>query len=242
VVCKSQLAIASGLLVLLSQSGKRKVAVVQAFIDESGTDERSPVLSVAGFSGTLLQWERFLELWAPFSERFHAKDAEWLFKDLCVAIEESDVRGVLVTVEKECFRAANAHFRTVFGNAYASCALLCATHIYMLADRPVSFVVEHGQPNVEFVRRTLEALMDVENSKIAAVTTAKKYEFIQLHTADFVSHIASSYDVVWMRRLFEAGKLEHTHVTEDILRTTSEEVSELFKKARRIRRANRAGV
>ncbi len=211
---------------------------MQAFIDESGTDERAPVVSVAGFSGTQAEWNNFLDIWSP--SEFHAKDSDWLFPELCTAIEQSRVNGVVVTVAKECFQAgAGAHFKTALGNAYASCTLVCATHICMGADRPVSFVIEHGQPNVGFVKRTLEALMETENSKIAAVAVAKKPEFVQLHTADFVSHIASSHDVAWMKRLMDAGRLVQAHITREILRDTSEKVSRLFREARRLRRLNR---
>ena len=85
---------------------------------------------------------------------------------------------------------------------------------------------------MSFVKGLLEGMIGYSRWSVAAVTVAKKCGFIEMHTADFLSHIASTHDVRWMERLFNADRLVHDHVTEEMLRDTSSQVIELFKQAR----------
>jgi hypothetical protein len=211
----------------------------QAFLDESGTHPEAPVLSVGGFYGNSEQWQTFRQLWVPRSRRFHAKDSTSLFPDLCSAIEKSKVSGVLLTIGKRTYKTyANDHLKTALGNPYSICAFLCAITICeRLNSQPVSIILEEGQPNLSFVKATLEGMMSHKSEwSIAAVEIAKKSDFIELHTADFLSHIASSHDLGWMQRLFEADRLEHGHVTEKMLQGASPQVTALFSRARAARK------
>ena len=211
----------------------------QAFLDESGTHPETPVLSVGGFYGGPEQWQTFRDLWKPTSQGFHAKDSTRLFPDLCSAIEKSNVNGVLLTIGKRVYKAyATDHLKTALGNPYSICAFLCAITICKrLNSQPVSIVLEEGQPNLSFVTAILEGMMAHEKEwSIAAVEIAKKSDFIELHTADFLSHIASSHDLGWMQRLFEADRLEHGHVTEKMLQGASPQVTALFSRARAARK------
>jgi hypothetical protein len=70
---------------------------------------------------------------------------------------------------------------------------------------------------------------------VVAVSVAKKSDFIEMHTADFLSHVASSHDVQWMQRLFDRDRLVQGHVTEEMLKEASPQVSELFRRARAAR-------
>ena len=91
---------------------------------------------------------------------------------------------------------------------------------------------EQGQPNFEFVKRILDAMMDSGEYCLASVASAKKANFIELHAADFVSHCASSHEKPPLQRLFNAGLLKHGHVTEQILRDTGPSVTAIVKKAK----------
>lgn len=100
------------------------MTMLHAFLDESGTNPETPVLSVGGFYGTKEQWEIFRWLWRPYSTGFHATRSTRLFPQLCSAIECSRVRGVLLSVGKETYKSyASTHLQTAVGNAYSICAL-----------------------------------------------------------------------------------------------------------------------
>ncbi len=218
--------------------------MLDAFLDESGTHPETPVLSVGGFYGSKQQWDIFRQQWEPRSEGFHAKGSSRRFPELCSAIEHSKINGVLLTIGKETYKTyANAHLKTAVGNAYSVCAFLCAIQICVAANNtPVSIVLEQGQPNLSFVKNILEDMIDAGEWSIAAVDSAQKSDFIELHTADFLSHIASSHDVAWMQRLFDSRRLVHGHVTEKMLREAGPKVTELFRQARTARKKTKTGT
>ncbi|HET6144217.1 MAG TPA: hypothetical protein VFE02_11970 [Candidatus Acidoferrales bacterium] len=230
------------LLSLFSGDGRRIVAVVnvayRAFLDESGTNPETPVLSVAGFYGTKDQWETFRSNWLPHSNGFHAKKSERLFPQLFNAINASKINGVLITISKEnYYQYANAHQKTAIGNPYSVCAFLCILHICVkVQDSTTAFVLEEGQPNLGFVKEILEMFMATGRVRISAVASAKKTDFIELHAADFVSHIASAHETEWMQKLFDADRLEHGHVTKQLIAENSPRVTELFRQAKHARK------
>ena len=157
---------------------------------------------------------------------------------MCSAIERSAITGFLVTVNAETYRThASNHMKTAVGNAYSVCTLLCARSLCdKEGSRRVSFVLEDGQPNLAFVRGVLEHMKLEKPQRVVAVTVARKGDYVELHTADFLSHIASTYDRAWMERLFSTGRLFHAHVTEEIIRTTVPEISEIYRRARMLRK------
>jgi hypothetical protein len=224
---------------LFCGAGRRIVAVIHAhaFLDESGTNPETPVLSVAGFYGDENQWSNYRSAWLPHSRAFHAKNCARLFPQLFVAIEASKVTGILTTIGKKTYEQhATAHLKTAVGNPYSLSAFLCVMAICReVGDRSVSFVLEEGQPNVSWVKHILEAMMNDEGSCVAAVATAKKTDFIELHAADFVSHIASAHEKEWLQKLFDAGRLKMGHVTEKMIRDAAPQVRELFRLARHFR-------
>jgi hypothetical protein len=199
------------------------VNAIQSFLDERGTNPEIPVLSVPGCYAEQDPWAEFKRLWAPLADGFHAKSGSRLFGPLTDAMGAARINSMLVTVSKEKFRAyANPHLKTALGNEYASCALLCVAQICeYAAPKASSFILESGQPNVNVVKRTIEMMMDAgyPEWRISAVASAKKNDFIELHTADFVSHIASTYDKPWMKILFDLKLLKHTHLTEQNLKS-----------------------
>jgi len=240
--------IGNDLLSLFSGDGSRIVVVIhstlRAFLDESGTHPETPVLSVAGFYGDKEQWDIFRREWLPYSDGFHAKKSDGLFPHLFAAINASKVSGVLVTIgKKNYYEYANAHLKTAVGNPYSICAFLCALHICgKVQDQPTAFVLEEGQPNLGFVKEILESFMSTGRAPISAVASARKADFIELHAADFVSHIASAHEKEWMQKLFDADRLEHGHVTKELLAENSPRVTELFRQARHARNKLKANV
>lgn len=226
-------------MALLCGDGERLVAVMELFIDESGTNPETPVLGVAGCYGNHEQWAMFKDIWKPHSKGFHARHSSQSFHVLVEAMEKANIQTVLVSVAKQVYKEyASAHLKTAIGNAYAACAMLCATQVCQrIEPTKASIVLEAGQPNLEFVRKTLEYLMDWEEFPIAAIAKAKKEDFIELHSADFVSHICSSYDKPWMSRLFDLKLLQHLHLTKGDLESAAPHATMLFTKSRAVRRA-----
>jgi hypothetical protein len=223
---------------MLLGDGERWLAVVtsDAYLDEAGTDAASSLVTVAGFYGNKEQWLVFRELWKPHSSGFHAKSCDERFPNLCDAIEKSEIDGIFITLEKRTYKAmATEHMKSRLGNPYALCAFQCVLTICTEVKAPTAFVLEHGQPNLPFVRSLLEYMMDSGQFCIAAVTGARKGDFIELHPADFVSHCASSHDTKWLQRLFDSHRLTHGHIGEKQLDGIGPELTALIKRAQRER-------
>ena len=230
------------LLRLLGGEGRRGVAVMQAFLDESGTNPETPVLAVAGCYGEEEQWREFRHYWTPYSKSFHAKDCSPRFSQLAGAMKTSGIKAVLMSVGKDTYKKfATAHLQTAVGNAYSCCTLLCAGRIGACVPKKTAFVLEAGQPNLGAVKNVLEALLDSGECWVGSVASAKKSDFIELQTADFVSHICSSYDKPWMGTLFELDILEHAHLTRETLEEASLKVTALFQVKKALRRAMKKG-
>ena len=210
---------------------------MKAFLDESGTNPETPVLSVAGFYGAEKEWAVFRNLWQPLSQDFHALRSTRLFPALCDAIEESKVNGIITSIAKSAYsEIATAHFKSFVGNPYAVCTFLTTLTICERTNQKTAFVLEQGQPNLEYVKRTIENMMDDGGWQIASVASAKKADFIELHPADFASHLSSSHDKPWMQRLFDSGRLHHGHVTREALYVACEEITKLISRAKRERK------
>src|SRR5579884_591760 len=111
----------------------------------------------------------------------------------------------------------------------------CAMQICEQVKEPTAFVIEQGQPNLAFVEKIMQAMIESGDSCMTSVRSAKKADFIELHPADFVSHCASSYDKPFLERLFKAKLLKHGHITQRVLAETAPEVSRIIRRARNIR-------
>jgi hypothetical protein len=221
---------------LLLGDGERWMAVMTAFLDESGTNDKLHCVSVAGFFGNQDQWKEFRRVWKPHSAGFHALNSAGSFPLLCEAIEASQIHGVVITLWKDHYKQlATDHMRSFMGNPYAICSFICAMQICEEVNTPTSFVFEQGQPNFEFVERILNAMMDSGEYCIASVTGAKKTDFIELHPADFISHCMSTYKKPPLQRLFDGKLLKHGHIQEDKLREVAPELTKLVHRARKER-------
>jgi len=213
------------------------MAVLGAFLDESGTDDKSKIVSVAGFYGNADQWGDFRNIWKPHSNSFHALNCGDRFPLLCGAIEASQIHGVVITLAKARYRElATAHMKSFMGNPYAICSFICAMQICGEARAPTSFIFEQGQPNFDFVRRVLDFMMDSGEFCIAAVAGAKKADFLELHPADFASHCASSHDKPPLQRLFDAHLLKHGHIGERELKNVAPYATKIVNQAKYQRR------
>jgi hypothetical protein len=233
-VCAESQDISHDFIRILSVGGKT-VAALTAFLDESGTNPEIPVLAVGGFYGNADQWTAFRNKWRPHSSNFHAKKSSRLFPQMFESIIKSGVLGIVVTVSKKIYKEkATDHLKTAVGNPYSVCALLCASTMCEESKKRISFVLENGQPNLEFVKGILEA-MSLQGHCVAAVASANKRDFVELHAADFLSHIVATRDLDWMQQLFDHKRLGHVHITKKILEETNPKITNLFRQAARTR-------
>lgn len=228
------------LVALFSGDGKRIVVVMEAFMDESGTHKGSPTVSVAAVVGAHWQWRRFLSFWDD--RYFHAKDPRCAPRKhgLFEAMQDSELKSFVAWIKPEDYRAhATAHFRSGLGNAYAVCAFASAMGVCKFCRDnnlgKIAFVLESGQPNVEFVRQTLEYMQTKERYRIASVAVANKKDFVQLCTADFVAHSRTS-DEEWFGFLYDSGRVSQDHITSEKLARMSSQITEAVNRFKRNRR------
>jgi hypothetical protein len=221
---------------MLLGDGERWLAVLTAFLDESGTHAGCPVVTVAGFYGNKKHWAAFRKAWGPYSSGFHAKDGDAKYARLFGAIEISGVNGLYITLGKATYRQnSTPQMLSRAGNEYSMCAFQCVLSICKAVASPTAFVLEQGQPNLEFVLKTLLYMLDSGDTCISSVTPGQKSDFIELHPADFVSHLASSNDKPWLQKLMDIHRLKHGHIGAKSLADIGPELKAIIAKAKRER-------
>jgi len=204
--------------------------VFEAFVDESGTHKGASVLSVAAMVGAHWQWKKFLSYWD--NRYFHAKESKCapLKPALFDAIQFSELEGFTAWMKPEDYEDhTTARFRSSMGNAYAMCTFACAIGVCKFARDAklgkVAFIIESGQPNVEWIKSVLEYMHAKERYGIASVAVAKKKDFVQLCTADFLAHSRSS-DLTWYQRLFDTCRVSSAHLKSDKLKDICQTIEE----------------
>jgi hypothetical protein len=220
--------------------------VLEAYLDESGTDERSPVVAVGCYGGHHDEWMAFEDAWNPILrcagiDCFHATDrrCDPLWPLLLETIQARKVQGLLLSVRHDDYKVIpTARFKSTLGNAYGACTFGCALQMAAWAREnnhgPVAVVIEDGQPNIRFVKETLEEMIGDEAFNIAAVTIARKRDFVPLQAADFLSHCCSLDRMEWLRGLIGDGygQALQGHYTPDDLRRLSQQMEEAWKQRR----------
>lgn len=209
----------------------------EAYFDESGTHDGAPILSVAACVGTQEQWSAFLKLWG--NPRFHAKerDSDPLKPKLLDIISKTKLIGMICFVKPAVFENNVSHqWKSALGNAYATCLFACALQICENCPDGVSFVIEDGQPNSEWVLKILRTMSTVTEweKRITSVALVKKRDFVQLHAADFLAHSWSTSSPMCA----DLKKTEHVFET-DISTVQFGELSKDLQKIVSLRRRHR---
>ncbi len=243
--------VSRGLIDLLSLRGRGCVAVLEAYLDESGTHRGAALLCVAGYVGNRKEWFAFEKEWQKQLNKanipcFHAKEPQCatLKLPLASAIEKRNIMGVICGVNPTIFsNHTSQQFKSVMGNAYAACTFVCALEICKRAKemgyKSVSFTVESGQPNSKFVERILSSMIYYPPVDIAGVMTAKKTEFLPLHAADFLSHVYSTHEREWLEYLMRSHKVKQTIIQPDNLKEVSALIRDLFNQKRALMARNK---
>jgi hypothetical protein len=224
--------------------------VLWAYLDESGTHKGSSSVKVAGFVGNENEWRYFQNKWvkklAQYNmDYFHAKNpnCDALRPHLAKEIIKRNLYGVGCSINPDDYNNYASHqFKSTIGNAYAICAFICAIHIADIAKDnnwgPVSFVLESGQPNVNFVGNMLKSMINDDRFNIAGVMIAGKKVFIPLQTADFLVHLYDAQnedDKKWFNYLIKNGNLNYVNIPNDEIERTSQTIKQLYSRQRYLR-------
>ncbi len=240
------------LIEFLSGNGRWCIAVLEAYLDESGTHDGAPILCVAGYVGKREQWLAYEKEWLPEFKNsglscFHAVDSKCdrLRLPLAAAIDKGKFFGVIYSVKPTAFNSlAPDKLKREMGNAYAVCAVYCAFVIFRIAHElklgPISFVYEAGQPNDELVLRSIKTLQMHKDPKmpVAGVTLGTKEEHHPLAAADFLSHVCGTHtynkiDRDWYNYLTLYPKVLHEELSKERIIETSKIVDEYLDIKRR---------
>ena len=143
------------LLEVLLVEGVDLIAVLQAYLDESGTHQGSNFLCVAGYLFDRDGGQQFARRWAERLRLdklnfFHAVDCAHgvkqfsrmgldrhaLYKDLIEIVRDTALQGVAVSTSPRSYeRLATAAYIAEFGDAYSCCLQGCLAMIGEWADR-----------------------------------------------------------------------------------------------------------
>ena len=252
--CRINFEISKELINVLSGHGRRYIAVLWVYLDESGTHKGAPLLSVAGYMGCEREWHEFEKEWCPHLKKanvpyFHAIDPKCssLKPLLASAITKRNLRGIICSIKPDDYKLyASSQFKGTLGNAYAICAFMCALHISDWAKDnnlgSVSFIIEAGQPNADHVEHILKSMINDANFNIAGVMMAKKDEFIPLQTADFISHVFSTTDIndeAWLEYLVKFGQIFHVPLNSNQIVQASKDIKVVYMKQRNLKERNK---
>lgn len=191
----------------------RLFAMLTVYLDESGTDGRSPIVLVGGYVSTVERWENFAKEWKQMKtlagiESYHATDLDtgkdWGRSDMEVLaaklIHKYTLFGVLDYVEiapcekmHPIFNSETKEGRRPFSTEYSLAATRVISSILKWAhgegySEPINFVFESGGPGKGMVLDTALEMKKMpsilERHLIGGVSFDSKPNVIQLESAD----------------------------------------------------------
>lgn len=201
--------------VLLPSGGM--VVVMEAYFDESGTHEGSPVMSIAGYIFEKDQCDRLKDSWAatltqyqlPYFRMSECANGTGGFAALSmadrVACERSMINhiktrmtlGFAVSMSQAEFsKMAPPHFINVFGDAYVACTVLAMASVGYWARKSgytgdVAYFFESGhsqQSDAEKRMRLIDGLADRRSEfRYISHTFADKRLVLPLQAADLLA-------------------------------------------------------
>lgn len=191
------------------------IAVIKVYMDESGTHDRSPAVTVGAYCARPKQWRDWTKDWnrqkRPI-DVFHATDCQNLkgeFKDwdatqrddfvkqLLPVIAEHAMPGVVVGIVLTDFEEAmrgNEDLRTLFGNPYSACFQWAVQHVMQMAQRHgsserIAFFHEENDFGEEAHRsfKWLKKHTNVTGNAIS-LTFGSKADYVPLQAADVLAY------------------------------------------------------
>jgi hypothetical protein len=204
-LCRTALADRSGIAVML-----------RVFMDESGTHDTSPVITVAAYTGRPSDWRKFTRDWNRMKDPikvFHSTDCEalrgefsgWtqesrneLVARLLPVIAKYELRGTAVGINITDFNNAVSNQVTLshlFGSPYVVCFQAVVDNImwqmqqFRMDNVPLAFIHEEN----DYQQQALEAFefvksMRTRHTAAMTITFAAKNEMVPLQAADVLAY------------------------------------------------------
>jgi hypothetical protein len=190
------------LLSLLLPEGKGLVGVLAAYFDESGTDDESPVMCVAGYLFTAPKATVFTRRWNTALERagveyfrmsecahgrgqFKGMPMERrieLERKLIELIRQYATHGFAVSMSRAEFEAAAPpEWRENLGGAYTACLMMCVMMVTKWADEHryqgrIAYFFESGHQHASEANRHMENVAKVPSER--AITRYASHTFV----------------------------------------------------------------
>jgi hypothetical protein len=189
--------------------------VLKAYLDESGTHDESPVLTVAGYLARPRRWQAWTKKWNAAKRPvkiYHAADAAnlhgefegWshdqvaeLAKKLLPTIVDAELRGIVIGIHMDEFRKAMAgrnDLLEIFPSPYAACFQWLAQIIMNLqahigSNERIAFIHECN----DFRRAALESFGWIKRygnpqASIISLSFADKADAVPLQAADILAY------------------------------------------------------
>jgi hypothetical protein len=178
------------------------MAVIEAYLDESGTHNSSRITCSAGYLFSLDGASGFEKDWKPFLASkgltaFHANDcyqrddAAEIFENLISLIKRTALRGVLRFAKKNVIDSMSEKRFT--GSPYTMCTLSCMERMAELAkesNHEIVYFIESGNEFGGELRHFLNLIKENNDLKkhfaMAGADTYDKDQIIQLQAGDLL--------------------------------------------------------
>lgn len=191
------------------------VAMLRAYMDEPGTHDGSPAVSVGAFFGTPRVWKKWTVAWNVAKRPikvYHATDLEsgrrefegWtedqkseLVKKLLPVIVDAEIRGIVIGIHMAAFSSAmkdRPDLREIFPSPYAACFQWA---IQMLLDfkrqvgnrekLAIVHEVNDFRGEIDAAFNVLQKYYDPDRTLARAVQFAAKEEQVPLQAADILA-------------------------------------------------------
>jgi len=199
--------------------GLKLIAVLTAYIDESGTHTQSPIMGLGGFVSDTGRWESFERRWQNFLDWagipfFHMTDFEnrkqiyegWsdekrltAIKRICKIIRQSALFGFQSAIVKRDYEALSDSDRRLIGDEYTLCANQCGQFVAEWQrktgrDEPVAYVFEAGAPGANILHRVFTNTLNNEKLRkkfqLLSIRFERKHDFKPLQAADIMAYEA----------------------------------------------------
>jgi hypothetical protein len=162
---------------------------------------------------------------------------------LAKAILRRNLFGIVCTVKPEDFKNnAGVSIRSTLGNAYSTCAFLCAEEAKDFSRKrygldSLAIVYEAGQLNSDLIHETYEAIIaEHPDYGISSVSMMTKVQSVPLQTGDFLSHVVGTHETRWYDLFWNSGKVAFKENNTETLEKSSKEINRLIAKLRAMRR------
>jgi Protein of unknown function (DUF3800) len=237
--CSDGFDFAAHLARIVSGDGRKVIiAVLDAFVDESGTHDSAPVVCSAGYLFDPAKAEAFSDKWKPFlkskeievfhaNEHFRRPDGEEIFSFLIGLIVETAEIGFLRFAQRDALDSIKTSpgIQQFIGSPYSLCTLSCMHEMGQFANEKqesVLYFVENGNEYAGELRHFMDTIKhDAElRSRFAmedGSDTHSKKSVIQLQCADLLAwEFARAYENAicktrdeWRLSLERLGKIPH---------------------------------